>query len=133
MMKERYSKASQASILSSNISQVSTPEHTFSCQNHSESRTFIFYCYYPYTPSLLNPCSFQILQGDSPFNQKGHPSFFYCGGGDEEDNRLSTEKEFLKFSVLITMLLCLRRSDDTVGRNICKLCIKMQIRGTNYK
>lgn len=130
-MKERYSKASQARILSSDISQVSTPEHTFSCQNHSESCTLIFYCYYPYTPSPLNPCSFQILQGDSLFNQKCHPSFFYCR--KEEDNRLFTEKEFSKFSVLITMLICLRRPDDIVERNICKICIKMQIRGINYK
>lgn len=131
-MEERYRRASQARILSSNISQVSTPERTFSCQNHSESCTLIFYCYYPYTPSLLNLFSFQILQGDSLFNQKGHPSFFYCME-DEEDNRLFTEKEFSKFSVLITMLICLRRSDDIVERNICKICTKMQISGINYE
>lgn len=131
MMKERYSKASQASILSSNISQVSTLFLAKTTQSPAPSSSTVT----THTPQVFStPAHFRYCREIHRLIKKVTLASFIAGrGGDEEDNRLSTEKEFLKFSVLISMLLCLRRSDDTVERNICKLCIKMQIRGTNYK
>lgn len=66
----------------------------------------------------------------SLFNQKGHPSFFYCNWDDKDIGYL-----LKKISLLITMLFFLTRSDkkDIMGRNICEIRTKVLIWNINQQ